>query len=93
MQSATQIKQRSFSVETSNPDPWRRLAAKIIERAVFDVLQGGKQYKISGAQYLTNAEVRYWADAWGLQLPWDKIQATARHTISNLARSGSGGNN
>ncbi len=78
------VKQRSFSVETSNPDPWRRLAAKIVERAVFDVLQGDAHHKISGAYYLTNSDVRRWADEWGLQLPWDKIQTTARRAVSGL---------
>ncbi len=79
------LNHRSYSVQTSNPDPWRRLAAKIIERAVLDVLQGSINHKISGAYYLTSPDARRWADEWELQLPWDKIQTTARRAVSGLA--------
>jgi hypothetical protein len=70
-----------YTLKTSNPDPWRRLAAKVIERAVFDMIQGQCPHKLSGARFLTETDIRRWADAWGLQLPWSKIDKAARQEV------------
>lgn len=78
------ITQRSFDPKSGNADPWRRLAAKIVERAVYDTLQGQPQYKISGAIWLTSDDARRWADDWGLQLPWTKIKKAARLEVKQL---------
>jgi len=81
------IMHKSFDPGTGNADPWRRLAAKIVERAVYDTLQGAPRHKISGASWLTSDDVRHWADDWGLQLPWEKIKQVARLEVKQLVSS------
>lgn len=66
---------------TFNPlptnDPWKRLAAKIIERAVLDVFNSAT-HRTPAADFLTDTCVRSWCDAWELSLPWRKILQLAQ---------------
>ena len=60
-------------------DPWRRLMAKVIERAVLDLYStkhSDWEY-LAAASFLTDKRVRSLCDAWELWLPWVKIQHLA----------------
>jgi hypothetical protein len=62
-------------------DPWKRLVAKIVERAVLDLCfpGGRKPWELDTAiAFLTDEGVRSLCDAWGLWLPWSKIHHLAR---------------
>ena len=83
------LRHPTFSPLPTN-DPWKRLAAKIIERAVLDVFNS-TTHRTPAAEFLTDTCVRNWSDAWELSLPWRKIiqlaQPLSTHSRGHYAQN------
>ncbi|MFQ5575889.1 MAG: hypothetical protein ACE5G8_02745 [Anaerolineae bacterium] len=71
----------------SADQPWRRLAAKVVERAVLGLVSGRQPAweRTAAAAFLLNPAVRALCDVWGLWLPWNNIRALARHHALTLS--------
>jgi len=54
---------------------WKRLAGRIIIRAVLDIINEAisEDDTSDPRQFLTDRQVRQWSDAWDLSVPWRKI--------------------
>jgi hypothetical protein len=65
-------------------DPWRRLMAKVIERAVLDLCSTRQDdlELFAAASFLSDTGVHSLCDAWGLWLPWTKIKHLAATKIN-----------
>lgn len=83
------LRHPTFSPLPTN-DPWKRLAAKIIERAVLDVFNS-TAHRTYAAEFLTDTCIRNWSDAWELSIPWEKIIQLAKpmniHTRGNYEKN------
>ena len=67
--------------------PWKRLAGKIMVRAVLDVINAPHQQSgREAALYLSDHNIRVWSDAWELSIPWAKIEQVTHPLIYQIKR-------